>query len=426
LLHRRPAAGATHLRMNPVSKSQSVSVATEESVASVRTSRRSRLHLFAAGALGMILIFTLYLLKGRPHASLSRLPSVAVAKVDREGLEQTLTVSAELHPYEQVSLHAKVAGYLQSISVDVGDRVKEGQAIAQLDVPELKNDLERDTASFHASQEEKKRAEATYAEAHLACDRLIEVARDHPKLIAQQQVDEVQAKDRNAAGAVGAAQQHIEECTASLDKTRTMLGYTTITAPFDGTITRRYADPGALIQAGTSSNTQTTPLVDIAEDARLRLVFPVPESAVPQIKVGAPVHVLINSVGQPFDAVISRFTGKVDRATRTMATEADVENKDGRFKPGMYANATLLLEKRENVVVVPVEAISVGDKPSVLVIDPDHSVKNQPIKLGLQTPNRAEVLEGLKVGDLVVVGSRAGVEPGQKVVPKLIVATAGD
>ena len=132
------------------------------------------------------------------------MPAVAVAKVDREHLKQTLTVSAEFHPYEQVSLHAKVAGYLQSISVDMGDHVKEGQAIAQLDVPELRNDLEKDTASFHASEEEKKRAEAIYAETHLACDRLMVVAKDHPKLIAQQQVDEAQAKDRNAAGAVGA------------------------------------------------------------------------------------------------------------------------------------------------------------------------------------------------------------------------------
>ena len=395
-------------------------------VGSSKRSRRRKLGVFLVMFAGVALAVAVYRHRNGAASASARLPAVAVAKVDRGHLKQTLTVSAEFHPYEQVSLHAKVAGYLQSISVDMGDHVKEGQTIAQLDVPELRNDLEKDTASFHASEEEKKRAEAIYAETHLACDRLMVVAKDHPKLIAQQQVDEAQAKDRNAAGAVGAAQQHIEECGAALDKTRTMLSYTTITAPFEGTITRRYADPGALIQAGTSSSTLTTPIVDIAEDTRLRLVFPVPESAVAQVKIGAPVQVSISSLNETFDTTISRFSGKVDHATRTMSTEADVENRDGHLKPGVYASATLVLQTREDVVAVPVEAISVGEKASVFVVDRNNLIENRPIKLGLQTPTRAEVLEGLRPGDLVVIGSRAGIEPGQKVIAKLITAVVAD
>ena len=122
-----------------------------------------------------------------------------MAKVTREDLKQTLTISAEFRPYQEVSLHAKVAGYVQWISVDVGDRVKEGQVLAKLDVPELKNDLQKDIAALQASREEVSRAQANYDQTHLAYTRLEAVAQEHPKLVAQQEVDDAKAKDQNAA-----------------------------------------------------------------------------------------------------------------------------------------------------------------------------------------------------------------------------------
>ncbi len=119
---------------------------------------------------------------------------------------------------------------------------------------------------------------------------------------------------------------------AQLHKTEALLNYADITAPFDAVVTHRYVDTGALIQAGTS-NSQTTPIVDIEEESRLRLVFPVPESAVARIRLGQIVHVSISAVHQEFDAKVSRFSDKVDRETRTMRTEVDVENPDGRSSP---------------------------------------------------------------------------------------------
>jgi RND family efflux transporter MFP subunit len=358
-------------------------------------------------------------------ADSAALPSVAVAKVNREDLRETLTVAAEFRPYEQVSLHAKVAGFLQSITVDVGDHVKQGQLLAQLDVPELKNDFEKDSAAFRASEEEVKRVEANYAEAHVASERLLAVAKDHPKLVAQQEVDDAQAKDRNAAGALGAARQHVEECTAAINRTKTMLSYTTITAPFDGVITRRYADPGALIQTGTSG-TQVMPLVDIDQDSRLRLVFPVPESAVAHVQVGASVQVLVSSLHDNISGNVARFSGKVDRATRTMSTEVDVDNKDLRFKPGIYAEATLVLQEHKGAIAVPVEAVSVGIKPNVLVVNGSGLVEKRGVELGLQTPTRAEVVKGLQPGEQVIVGSRAGIQAGQKVIAKVITPTTAE
>jgi len=388
--------------------------------------RLSRRKLLAIIGLLLLALSAVIVLVRRPYnANANSALPVAVARVDRENLKQTLSLAAEFRPYQDVSLHAKVAGYVQSISVDVGDRVKEGQVLAHLDIPELQNDLEKDTAAVQASREEVNRAQANYDQTHLASSRLEAVAQQHPKLVAQQEVDDARAKDQNATGALAAAKQHVDESTAELHKAQALLNYSDITAPFDGVVTHRYADTGALIQAGTSSS-QTMPVVDIEEDSRLRLVFPVPESVVAQIKVGQKVQVSVSALHETFEAAISRFSDKVDRETRTMRTEVDVENRDGRFKPGMYADATLAVHESNNAVSVPVEAVSVGEKPSVLLVNRGGVVEARPVTLGLTTPTRFEILKGLLPGDLVVVGSRAGVRAGDKVAPKVITTESSE
>jgi RND family efflux transporter MFP subunit len=385
----------------------------------------SRRKLLAIIGLLLLTLSVIIVLVRRPYAKANSARPVAVARVDRENLKQTLSLAAEFRPYQDVSLHAKVAGYVQSISVDVGDRVKEGQVIAHLDIPELQNELEKDTAAVQASREEVNQAQANYDQTHLASSRLEAVAQQHPKLVAQQEVDDARAKDQNATGALAAAKQHVDESTAELHKTQALLNYSDITAPFDGVVTHRYADTGALIQAGTSSS-QTMPVVDLEEVSRLRLVFPVPESVVAQIKVGQKVQVSVSALQETFEAAISRFSDKVDRETRTMRTEVDIENRDGRFKPGMYADAMLAVHESNNAVSVPVESVSVGEKPSVLLVNGRGVVEARPVTLGLTTPTRFEILKGLLPGDLVVVGSRAGVRAGDKVAPKVVTAESAE
>ncbi len=370
----------------------------------------------------LLVVFILFFHRSNFRPDASSVQPIAVAKVTRENLRQTLTIAAEFRPYQEVSLHAKVAGYVQWVSVDVGDRVKEGEVLAKLDVPELKNDLQKDTAAVQASREEVNRSQANYDQTHLASARLEAVAQQHPKLVAQQEVDDAKAKDQNVAGALAAAKQHVDEATAELNKTQALLNYGDITAPFDGVITHRYADAGALIQAGTSSS-QTMPVVDLEEESRLRLVFPVPESAVAQIRVGQKVQVSVSALHQTFKATISRFSDKVDRETRTMRTEADVDNHDERFKPGMYADATIVVRERDNAISVPVEAVTMAGQPAVMAVNHNGIVQSRPVTVGLTTPNRCEILKGLFPGDLVVVGSRAGVRDGDKVSPKVITAT---
>jgi len=385
----------------------------------------SRRKTVAVAVIATVVVLAFVLRHAGTKSEANSARTVAVAKADRENLVQTLTLAAEFQPYQRVSLHAKVAGYVQWISVDVGDRVKQGQVLAVLETPELKNDLEKDTAAVQASHDEVSRVQASYDQTHIATQRLLAVAQQHPKLVAQQEVDDAKAKDENATAALAAAKRHVDEATAELNKTQALLNYANITAPFDAVVTHRYADPGALIQAGTSSS-QTMPVVDIEEESHLRLVFPVPESAVARMKVGQKVRVSVSSLHEAFDAKVSRFSDKVDRETRTMRTEADIDNREGRFKPGMYADATIVVEERENAITVPVEAVSLAGKPEVLAVDRNGIVKARPVSVGLTTANRCEILKGLFPGDLVVVGSRAGVRSGDKVTPKLITLAAAE
>jgi RND family efflux transporter MFP subunit len=342
---------------------------------------------------------------------------VAVAKVGRTNLARTLTLSAELEPFQQILVHAKVAGFLKSIRVDVGDHVSAGDTIAVLEIPEASDDLKRASAGTQAAHEEVKRAQAHYDEVHLATQRLLEVAKRRPDLVAQQDLDTASAKDRDSEAGLASARQHAEESQASESRTLTMLAYGTITAPFAGVVTKRYADTGALIQAGTSSNTPAMPVVSLAQDDLLRLRFPIPESAVPFIHLGTPVDVAVSAGQRSFKGTVARFSRQVDRATRTMLTEVDVQNPGSGLTPGMYAAATVTLEERADVLGVPVQALAGG---TAMVVTGDGRIEERKVRTGLETPERVEVVEGLREGDLVVVGGRSSLRPGDRVVPKLL------
>ena len=345
--------------------------------------------------------------------------TVAVAKVTRGDLAQYTTLTAEFRPYQDVSVHAKVAGYVQSINVDIGDRVKAGQVLAVLEIPELKDDLKKATAELMTSQEEVKQAGANYEDVHLDYQRLAGVAKANPKLIAQQDLDNARAKDSAMQSALESAKKRVDENEANVGKMQTLLDYSSIPAPFDGVITRRYADTGALVQAGTASDTQTMPVVDVAEDDVLRLIFPTPESVVPVIHNGLPVEIAVKALHQTFPGKITRYAGKVDVATRTMRTEVDVPNPDGKFTPGMYADVKLPVKEQKNAIIVPLQALSTGETPTVMVLNSEGKIEERKVSVGLETPDKAEILSGLQENELVVVGSRANLHPGEKATGKL-------
>jgi RND family efflux transporter MFP subunit len=208
---------------------------------------------------------------------------------------------------------------------------------------------------------------------------------------------------------------------ADVEKYRTLVGYTQITAPFDGVVTARYADPGALIQSGTASDTQARPLVRVSDNYRLRLDFPVTVDYAKDVHLGDPVAVRVDSLnGKTFTGSISRFTHEVDDNTRTMITEIEVPNPDLELIPGMYATVILKVAQRAQALAIPIEAVAGEKNPTVLVINRDGQIEERAVQLGLETPDKYEVLAGLREGDLVVVGNRAQFQAGEKVEPKLL------
>jgi RND family efflux transporter MFP subunit len=331
----------------------------------------------------------------------SAVPTVAVAIVTREDLFKELTIQAEFRPYQEIDLHAKASGYLREINVDIGDSVKAGDLIGILEVPELADDLARASAA-------QQRAEADFKEAHLNYNRLLSVSRSRPNLVAEQDLDSAEEKDSAAAAAVAAAK-------ADTRKYQTLLDYTRITAPFSGVITKRYADPGALIQAGTASDTQTKPLIRLSETDRLRLDFPVSAAYADAMRIGDPVEIRLENHEQPMAGTISRFSREIAMATRTMETEVEVPNPGLKLIPGMYASVMLKLQRRPQALAIPVEAVSGTAHPTVYVVTPAGEIEERTVQLGLETPTKFEVLSGLREGEQVMIGNRSQVQVGQKV-----------
>jgi len=362
-------------------------------------------------------------------------PIVPVAKVTATDLVRQITLTAEFRPFQEIDVHAKVAGYLKKIYVDVGDRVEQGQLLAVLEIPEMADDMTRakaatqmSSANVERAREELARAKSAHELAHLSYTRLAAVIKARPTLVAQQEIDNALARDREsesqvsaAQAAIAAAEHQVSVSQADQQKTQTLGEYARITAPFAGVITNRYADTGAMIQAGTASQTQALPVVRLSQNDLLRLILPVPESAVPRIHLHDAVEVRVPTLARSFAGKIARFSGKVSTSTRTMETEVDVPNSHLVLMPGMYAEVTITLERRPRALAVPVEAIADQEtNPTVMLVDAEGNLEIREVKLGLETARRIEVLSGVSEGDLVFTGNRSQFRPGQKVRPKVV------
>lgn len=360
-------------------------------------------------------------------------PTVAaVVSVTHGTLANTLTVAGEFLPYQEVELHAKVAGYVRRINVDIGDKVKEGQVLATLDVPELQAQVQGAQAGVRETQAEivratndVTRAKANYAALHSAAARLKQASDARPGLIAQQELDDAQAKDQESAAQVDAAksafevkQQQLGVSQAQQQQVSSMADYSRITAPFSGVITWRYADTGALIQAGTS-NAGSAPVVKIAQISTLRLRLPVPEAIAPYVHDGDTATIRIDALNRTITGKVSRSTNALDPATRTMQVEVDVPNTDGALSPGMYAEVTLNVKRTGDALVVPIQAVDrEGPQPVVLVVNPQNRVEKRIVQTDVATANRVEILSGVREGEQVIVANQASFQAGELVTPK--------
>jgi membrane fusion protein, multidrug efflux system len=328
----------------------------------------------------------------------------------RQGdISKTIEMPGDVVGFYEAALHAKVTGYLKSISVDKGDSVKTGQVLAEIEVPELQSNLVRSQASLEIER-------ITY-------DRLRKVQQSDPRLISQQDVDMAYAKYREAQAAVATLQ--------------TMFGYTRIIAPFDGVITGRFADPGALIRAGggdigvdetsgmiSPGATEGAgghregggPILTLADIDKLRIYIYVPEASYPFIHVGTPASLHFDEFpDRVFNGTVARYASSLDLATRTMLTEVDIDNPKRLVYPRSYAHVTIELVRHSDALSVPASAIQGSGESARLLVVNDGRLVEVPVKTGINNGAYIEVTSGLSPQSLVVATYSNNLTPGQQV-----------
>jgi RND family efflux transporter MFP subunit len=393
---------------------------------------RKRILWIAVVFILLVVVSAMFVFLHKGNAPTDAPRAAAVVSVARGNLASALTVAGQFEPYQEVDLHAKVSGYIRWIKVDIGDRVRQGEVLANLEVPELQDQLHGAQAEVRHSQSEIGRAQsevisaqATHTSLHAAYTRLQAASKQRPGLIAEQELDDARSRDEEAEAQIGVAkaslnamQQQLGVSSANSHRVQTLSNYQQIISPFNGVVTMRYADTGSLIQAGTSSDTQSMPVVRVAQSDLLRLRMPVPESDVPYIHVGGDVQIKVNSTGRTFIGKIIRFSRALDANTRTMLTEVDVPNPELILSPGMYAETMIQLQQKNDTLTLPAQAVvQDGDQNYVLVVDSTNHVARRNITLGIQTANRMEILSGLHAGERVIASGQTSYQSGELVTP---------
>ncbi len=326
--------------------------------------------------------------------------SVTVVKPERRTLTRSLRVPANIEAMEKATLYAKAAGYLAGIRVDRGDRVRRGQVLAEISVPETEEAHQAAAAHLH-------QAEADRDLQRVTVERLEAVRQVEPDAVTQQLIDEARGKLQVAEATIG-------RLRAESAQIETMLSYATIRAPFDGVITDRFVDAGAMIQVAT--NSPQARIVTLMNMDTVRVFVDVSEPDVRFVTRRTPVRLAVGALpGRDFEATVTRFGTALDPDTRTMKTEIDFRNPDHSLMPGMYGVATLILERRDNALTLPATALLVEkDRPYVFTVSGGAARRN-PVTTGLNDGIVVEILEGLKDDESVVVGGKGIVTDGMPV-----------
>lgn len=353
--------------------------------------------------------------------------TVSTTRAQQRDLADRIDLTGNLTADEQVTVYAKVPGYLKAIHFDIGDHVRQGQLIAELEVPEMATALSEKRAALakaraaleqaRASVEES-RAEAEFAQ--LNYQRLKNIHDRDADVLPGQDVDQARAgygvaggKLKNAEAQVKVAEAAVAAAEAEISTLNAMIAYARIEAPMAGVITQRFVDPGALIQAASSSRTQAAPVVAIARVDRVRAIVDVPEPSAPYVRPGTPAALQMD--GGALESRVTRTGGVLDPASRTLRVEIDVPNASGRLRPGMTVKVSLELRKLAGSVTVPVAAVlAQGAERSVFVVQ-DGKAKQVKVKTGLESPEWIQIVDGLRGGEEVIVASAGLLTDGSAV-----------
>lgn len=324
----------------------------------------------------------------RPQSNARAPVRVVVQRPSPTEGARSLVLPGNVEAWEIAPLYARVTGYLDSVSVDIGDQVQSGAELARIMVPEMRAELRRAEAKLTQEQAELELARLTRT-------RLRKLRAANREAIPQQDVDVAAAKEQIEAAQVGVAR-------AELERLRTLSGYARLRAPYAGRITKRILHPGALAREGTSSGAQ--PIVEIARIDRLRLAFEVPEPLAPHVREGAPVKLRFDAFpGIEAQAAIARVAGSLDANMRSMRVEIDLANAEGRYQPGLYASVEIKIKVAREALSVPSRALRGQGRERYCLVARGGILHRQPVVVAWDDGRRAGIVRGLDRDDRVMV-----------------------
>ena len=364
-------------------------------------------------------------LAAESHAAAESLPVVNVVKVTRSSTKGNLVLPGNIQAVAEAPVLARSSGYVKKRYVDIGDRVKQGDVLADIEAPELLQQIRQAEAVVEQSNAAVQQAEAALAQGR-SNENLARVTKDRWQRLLdkgvvsrqdndtyqmqwQAQVASVQALEK----AVNAGRSNAAAAAANVARLNELVSYLTVRAPFEGVITLRNIDTGALVTDGS------TLLFRIAQTGRLRTYLNAPQGDAPQIHVGQPATLRIPDLqGREFHGQVTRTANALDPASRTLLVEVQVDNQSGALLPGMYTQVELSVVRRDAPLQIPGDTLVVrGDGPQVAVLGADSAVHYTHIQLGRDFGDHLEVLSGLEEGQQLVVNPGDAVREGVKVQP---------
>jgi RND family efflux transporter MFP subunit len=352
------------------------------------------------------------------------LPTVTVVGVERSAASSTLILPGSIQPVTEAPVLARASGYIQRRYVDIGDRVNAGQLLAEIEAPELDQQVHQAQAAVEQAGAALEQASANLQQGR-ANEQLAKVTADRWKnlvakgVVSRQDNDTYQAQYAAAQAnvealgkAVSAARSNIAAVEANLRRLRELQGYKSVTAPFAGVITVRNVDVGALVSEAS------TLLFRIAQTDRLRTYVNVPQSDAASVHTGQIARLVVPDLGRQFVGTVTRTANALDPATRTLLTEVQVPNADGALLPGMYTQVDLTTPRPNAPLLIPGDTLVVRSSGSqAAVVGTDGIVHFHQLQLGRDFGDKIEVLSGLEAGQQVVVNPGDTVQEGAKVNP---------
>ena len=341
-------------------------------------------------------------------------PTIEVVKVVEQPLDVTLSLPGELTPYQTVALYSRVTGFVKTIGVDRGSRVRAGQTLAALEAPELVAQKSEAQSKLH-SAEAHLAAIRSKAEATASTYEKLKAASLTPGVVAGNDVVLAQKAVEADQGQIAAAQQNVEAARQALKSVSDMEGYLRIIAPFSGVVTERNVHPGALM-GPTGGPGTATPIVRIVESHRLRLVVPVPEAYTAGMTNGTSLIFSVAAYpGQTFTGTVSRISQSVDVATRTMAVELDVNNADNRLAPGTFCQVTWPVRRTTPSLLVPNGSVTSTTGRTFVIRVRGGRTEWVDVKTGLASGPLVEVFGDLKRGDEIAARGTDELKAGASV-----------